>query len=246
MAAGLSCSQVGNRASGASGRRGIIKYADLSALAAISASADTTSAISHGEVSEIFERFTERARQIVVLAQDEARQLKHNYIGTEHILLGILREQEGLANRVLAEFGITQDHLRAWIKDEIGEGDEVITGQLPFTPRAKKILEFALREALSLGHNYIGTEHVLLGLVREVEGAAHEYLEAMEVTAQKVRDNIVRQLSSLGGRRPVEPADQIRIAIRSIQQGIQSINRGLNSLEAALEQEMPKDPDEDK
>ena len=115
----------------------------------------------------MFERFTERARQVVVLAQDEARALKHNYIGTEHILLGLLREEEGLAARVLESLDITVEEVRAQVARIVGQGDEVTTGQIPFTPRAKKVLELALREALSLGHNYIGTEHILLGLVRE-------------------------------------------------------------------------------
>src|SRR5207248_887978 len=120
----------------------------------------------------MFERFTERARQVVVLAQDEARALKHNYIGTEHILLGLLREEEGLAARVLESLDITVEEVRAQVARIVGQGDEVTTGQIPFTPRAKKVLELALREALSLGHNYIGTEHILLGLVREHEGLA--------------------------------------------------------------------------
>ena len=120
----------------------------------------------------MFERFTERARQVVVLAQEEARTLKHNYIGTEHILLGLLREEEGLAARVLESLDITVEEVRAQVARIVGQGDEVTTGQIPFTPRAKKVLELALREALSLGHNYIGTEHILLGLVRENEGVA--------------------------------------------------------------------------
>ena len=113
--------------------------------------------------SHVFERFTERARQVVVLAQDEARALKHNYIGTEHILLGLLREEEGLAARVLESLDITVEEVRAQVARIVGQGDEVTSGQIPFTPRAKKVLELALREALSLGHNYIGTEHILLG-----------------------------------------------------------------------------------
>ncbi len=120
----------------------------------------------------MFERFTERARQVVVLAQDEARALKHNYIGTEHVLLGLLREEEGLAARVLESLGVSVEEVRVHVARIVGQGDEVTTGQIPFTPRAKKVLELSLREALSLGHNYIGTEHVLLGLLREREGVA--------------------------------------------------------------------------
>jgi ATP-dependent Clp protease ATP-binding subunit ClpC len=148
----------------------------------------------------LFERFTERARQVVVLAQDEARALKHNYIGTEHILLGLLREEEGLAARVLESLDITVEEVRAQVARIVGQGDEVTTGQIPFTPRAKKVLELALREALSLGHNYIGTEHILLGLVRENEGVAARILLDFDADAEKIRNEIIRMLSGPGRR----------------------------------------------
>src|SRR5689334_16932509 len=148
----------------------------------------------------MFERFTERARQVVVLAQDEARTLKHNYIGTEHILLGLLREEEGLAARVLDTLDITVEEVRAQVARIVGQGDEVTTGQIPFTPRAKKVLELALREALSLGHNYIGTEHILLGLVRENEGVAARILLDFDADAEKIRNEIIRMLSGPGRR----------------------------------------------
>ena len=148
----------------------------------------------------VFERFTERARQVVVLAQDEARALKHNYIGTEHILLGLLREEEGLAARVLEQLDITVEEVRAQVARIVGQGDEVTTGQIPFTPRAKKVLELALREALSLGHNYIGTEHILLGLVRENEGVAARILLDFDADAEKIRNEIIRMLSGPGRR----------------------------------------------
>src|ERR687886_588959 len=137
----------------------------------------------------VFERFTERARQVVVLAQDEARALKHNYIGTEHILLGLLREEE----------------VRAQVARIVGQGDEVTSGQIPFTPRAKKVLELALREALSLGHNYIGTEHILLGLVRENEGVAARILLDFDADAEKIRNEIIRMLSGPGRRQQGAP-----------------------------------------
>src|SRR5919201_678145 len=136
----------------------------------------------------MFERFTERARHVVVLAQGEARGLKHNSIGTEHILLGLLREEEGLAARVLESLDITVEEVRAQVARIVGQGDEVTTGQIPFTPRAKKELE--LREALSLGHNYIGTEHILLGLVRENEGVAARILLDFDADAEKIRNEI--------------------------------------------------------
>ena len=120
----------------------------------------------------MFERFTERSRQVVVLAQDEARALNHDFIGTEHILLGLLREEEGLAARVLESLEITVEEVRAGVARIVGQGDEVTTGQIPFTPRAKKVLDLSLREALSLGHNYSGTEHILRGLGRENDGVA--------------------------------------------------------------------------
>ena len=148
----------------------------------------------------MFERFTERARQVVVLAQDEARALKHNYIGTEHILLGLLREEEGLAARVLESLDITVEEVRAQVARIVGQGDEVTNGQIPFTPRAKKVLELALREALSLGHNYIGTEHILLGLVRENEGVAARILLDFDADAEKIRNEIIRMLSGPGRR----------------------------------------------
>src|SRR5438128_784147 len=149
----------------------------------------------------MFERFTERARQVVVLAQEEARTLKHNYIGTEHILLGLLREEEGLAARVLESLDITVERVRAQVVRIVGSGEEVTSGQIPFTPRAKKVLELALREALSLGHNYIGTEPILLGLVRENEGVAARILLDFDADSEKIRNEVIRMLSGPGGRR---------------------------------------------
>jgi ATP-dependent Clp protease ATP-binding subunit ClpC len=143
----------------------------------------------------MFERFTERARQVVVLAQEEARALKHNYIGTEHLLLGLLREEEGVAARVLDSLQISTEEVRAAVVRIVGTGEEVATGQIPFTPRAKKVLELALREALSLGHNYIGTEHILLGLIREDEGVAARILLDLDAEPEKIRNEVMRTLS---------------------------------------------------
>ena len=159
----------------------------------------------------MFERFTERARQVVVLAQDESRVLKHNYIGTEHILLGLLREKEGLAARLLASFGVTVEDVRTQVVQAVGEGEEDLkTGQIPFTPQAKKALELSLREALDLGHDYIGTEHVLLGLVRAHRGLAARLLESFGADADTVRDATLELLSGeaprphSAERRPVD------------------------------------------
>src|SRR3979411_1228095 len=148
----------------------------------------------------MFERFTERARQVVVLAQEEARTLKHNYIGTEHIGLVLLRGEEGLAAGVLESLDITVERVRGQVVSIVGSGEEVTSGQIPFTPRAKKVLELALREALSLGHNYIGTEHILLGLVRENEGVAARILLDFDADSEKIRNEVIRMLSGPGSR----------------------------------------------
>src|ERR1700760_3208777 len=124
----------------------------------------------------MFERFTGKARHVIVLAQEEARLLSHNYIGTEHILLGLLGEPESVAGTVLASFQLTRDSTRAEVEDRVGRGKKAPSGHIPFTPRAKKTLELSLREALALGHNYIGTEHILLGLIREGDGVAASIL----------------------------------------------------------------------
>jgi hypothetical protein len=153
----------------------------------------------------VFERFTERARMVVVMAQEEARTLRHNYIGTEHILLGLLREQDGLAARALGSLDITSERVRELVVRIVGSGEEVTSGQIPFTPRAKVVLELALREALSLSHNYIGTEHILLGLVRENEGVATRILLDLGADSEKTRNEVIRMLSGPGGHQS-EPA----------------------------------------
>jgi ATP-dependent Clp protease ATP-binding subunit ClpA len=152
----------------------------------------------------VFERFTERARDVVVFAQDEARQLKHNYIGTEHLLLGLLREEEGLARRFLVVQGVTLEDARREVKRVIGVGGDVASGQIPFTPRAKKALESALREAQALGHNYIGTEHILLGVEDQDEGVAAQILLDLGLSAELVRSEIFRMLTA-PRRRKQEP-----------------------------------------
>jgi ATP-dependent Clp protease ATP-binding subunit ClpC len=146
----------------------------------------------------VFERFTDRGRRVVVLAQEEARMLNHNYIGTEHILLGLTREQEGVAGRALASLDISLEAVRNEVREIIGEGEEVSVGHIPFTPRAKKVLELALREALQLGHNYIGTEHLLLGLIREGEGVAAQVLQKLGADLDRVRHTVIQQLSGYG------------------------------------------------
>ena len=124
----------------------------------------------------MFERFTDRARRVVVLAQDEAKALNHNYIGTEHLLLGLISEGEGVAAKALESLDISLEAVRAQVEEIIGHGTSTPTGHIPFTPRAKKVLELSLREALQMNHSYIGTEHILLGLIREGEGVAAQVL----------------------------------------------------------------------
>ncbi len=151
----------------------------------------------------MFERFTDRARRVVVLAQEEARMLNHNYIGTEHILLGLIHEGEGVAAKALESLGISLDAVRSQVTEIIGEGQQAPSGHIPFTPRAKKVLELSLREALQLGHNYIGTEHILLGLIREGEGVAAQVLTKLGADLNRVRQQVIQLLSGYQGKEPV-------------------------------------------
>src|SRR5690554_6742360 len=151
----------------------------------------------------MFERFTDRARRVVVLAQEEAKMLNHNYIGTEHILLGLIHEGEGVAAKALESLGISLDAVREQVQDIIGQGQQQPTGHIPFTPRAKKVLELSLREALQLGHNYIGTEHILLGLIREGEGVAAQVLVKLGADLNRVRQQVIQLLSGYQGKETV-------------------------------------------
>ncbi len=147
----------------------------------------------------MFERFTDRARRVVVLAQEEARMLNHNYIGTEHILLGLIHEGEGVAAKALESLNISLEAVRQQVEEIIGQGQAAPTGHIPFTPRAKKVLELSLREALQLGHNYIGTEHILLGLIREGEGVAAQVLQKLGADLNRVRQTVIQLLSGYTG-----------------------------------------------
>ncbi len=153
----------------------------------------------------MFERFTDRARRVVVLAQEEARMLNHNYIGTEHILLGLIHEGEGVAAKALESMNISLEAVRQQVEEIIGQGQAAPTGHIPFTPRAKKVLELSLREALQLGHNYIGTEHILLGLIREGEGVAAQVLQKLGADLNRVRQTVIQLLSGYTGGKG-EPA----------------------------------------
>ena len=145
----------------------------------------------------MFERFSDRARRVVVLAQEESRRLNHNYIGTEHLLLGLTSEREGVAAQVLLSLGVSLDAVRTQVEEIIGRGDDSPAGHIPFTPRSKKVLELSLREALALGHNYIGTEHILLGLIREGEGVAAQVLVKLGADLPVVRDRVITALGAM-------------------------------------------------
>src|ERR1700750_688467 len=156
----------------------------------------------------MFERFTDRARRVVVLAQEEARMLSHNYIGTEHILLGLIHEGEGVAAKALESLDISLEAVRQQVEEIIGQGQQAPSGHIPFTPRAKKVLELSLREALQLGHNYIGTEHILLGLIREGEGVAAQVLVKLGADLNRVRQQVLQLLSGYQGKEPAESSGQ--------------------------------------
>ena len=149
----------------------------------------------------MFERFTDRARRVVVLAQEEARMLEHGYIGTEHLLLGLIHEGEGVAAKALEALEIDLDGVRQQVEAIIGRGQQPPSGHIPFTPRAKRVLELSQRESDQMGHHYIGTEHILLGLVRENEGVAARILLDFDADSEKIRNEVIRMLSGPGGRR---------------------------------------------
>jgi ATP-dependent Clp protease ATP-binding subunit ClpC len=152
---------------------------------------------------QVFEKFTDKARRVVVLAQEEAKLLNHNYIGTEHILLGLIHEGEGVAAKALEALGINLEQVREQVQEIIGQGQQAPSGHIPFTPRAKKVLELSLREALQLGHSYIGTEHLLLGLIREGEGVAAQVLTKLGADTNKVRQQVIQLLSGFQGKEAV-------------------------------------------
>jgi ATP-dependent Clp protease ATP-binding subunit ClpA len=197
----------------------------------------------------MFERFTNRARHVVVLAQEEARLLNHNYIGTEHILLGLLGEPESIAGTVLTSFGITLDGVRVEVEDAVGRGKKKLSGHIPFTPRAKKTLELSLREALSIKHNYIGTEHILLGLIREGEGVAAQILRK-HADLLEIRLAVLNAVSADDPGEPAEGTEETNAVLRWLRQRLSRHGaslpfrpelptvetRGTPAVEAALQQ----------
>jgi ATP-dependent Clp protease ATP-binding subunit ClpC len=205
----------------------------------------------------MFERFTERARRVVVLAQEESRLLGHNYIGTEHLLLGLLAEQQGVAARALRSLGITLDAAREQVREIIGPGQQEVRGHIPFTPRAKKILELSLREALKLGSEVISTEHLLLGLVDEGAGVGAQILERLGAAAPAVREAViilaeaepepepatpeagVRRTFAYKAGPPVEAPAEFRELIARIDRRLAAIERHLGIADAPDAQEEP-------
>jgi ATP-dependent Clp protease ATP-binding subunit ClpC len=192
----------------------------------------------------MFERFTERARRVVVHAQEEARDLNHSYIGTEHLLLGLMREPESAAARALRELGIGQDGVREQVVEIVGRGSDAPPGHIPFTPRAKKVLELSLREALQLSHNYIGTEHILLGLIREGHGVAAKVLASLGGDLSRVRDKVI-ELAPAGTGEARAQAGSVRVVGSSVQ-----LEEIMNRLEtiirrlAAIERHLGIEPSE--
>jgi ATP-dependent Clp protease ATP-binding subunit ClpA len=181
----------------------------------------------------MFERFTDRARRVVVLAQEEARMLNHNYIGTEHILLGLAHEGEGVAAKALESLGISLDAVRQQVEEIIGQGQQALSGHIPFTPRAKEVLELSRREASQLGHNYIGTEHILLGLVREGDGVAAQVLVKLGADLKTVRQQVIQLIGGkrpeAGGRVPREGA-----VVTEVQARLNAVEGSLAAVEARV------------
>src|SRR5881275_1245907 len=162
----------------------------------------------------MFERFTDRARRVVVLAQEEARMLNHNYIGTEHILLGLIHEGEGVAAKALESLGISLEAVRQQVEEIAGRGQQAPGGHIPFTPRAKKVLELSLRESTGLGHRYIGTEHILLGLIREGQGVAAQVLVKLGADLSRTRQQVIELLHGPGAGKLAESTPWGRLSGR--------------------------------
>jgi Clp amino terminal domain, pathogenicity island component len=187
----------------------------------------------------MFERFTDRARRVVVLAQEEARMLYHGYVGTEHILLGLIHEGEGVAAKALESLGISLEAVRAQVEEIIGQGQQIPSGHIPFTPRAKKVMELSLREALQLGHDYIGTEHILLGPIREGDGVAAQVLIRLGADLNRVRQQVIALLYQ---------SKEPRLARRPAEEGapLPEVQARLDAIEdwlAAVEQRVGTGPD---
>jgi ATP-dependent Clp protease ATP-binding subunit ClpA len=194
----------------------------------------------------MFERFTDRARKVVVLAQEEARVLHHDYIGTEHILLGLIHEGEGVAAKALESLGISLEAVRQQVEEIIGHGQQAPSGHIPFTPRAKKVLELSLREAQQLGHNYIGTEHILLGLIREGDGVAAQVLVPLGATLSRVRQQVVELLHGYRGETQAARATATPTPPPSLERQLARLvsrMKGIESRLSAIELRLGDGPD---
>jgi len=181
----------------------------------------------------MFERFTDRARRVVVLAQEEARLLNHSYIGTEHILLGLIHEGEGVAAKALESLSISLEAVRNQVEEIIGQGQQAPSGHIPFTPRAKKVLELSLREALQLGHNYIGTEHILLALLREGEGVAAQVLVKLGADLNRVRQQVLQLLHGRSAEEsvPARSAERELRLLPAVKTRLESVEQRLTAIE---------------
>jgi ATP-dependent Clp protease ATP-binding subunit ClpA len=189
----------------------------------------------------MFERFTDRARRVIVLAQEEARMLDHNYIGTEHILLGLIHEGDGVAAKALTSLEISLEVVRVQVEEIIGRGQHAPSGHIPFTPRAKKVLELTRREAEHLGHNYIGTEHILLGLIREGNGVAAQVLVVLGADLNRVRQTVIALMHGHPAKEPVSTrsAAQHLRGLPAVQTRMEAVEQRL----AAIEQRLGTGPD---
>jgi ATP-dependent Clp protease ATP-binding subunit ClpC len=183
----------------------------------------------------VFERFTDSARRVVVAAQEESRRLNHNYIGTEHVLLGLLYEGRGLAATVLTDFGLTLEMVRADVEEMVGPGESTPGAHIPFTPRAKKILELSLREALQLHHNYISTEHILLGLIRENEGVATQVLALHEIDPQRMREQLLEGAKTRRVRRFGQNPEDVVLLTPSFGTRLERMQESLDRIERRLD-----------
>jgi ATP-dependent Clp protease ATP-binding subunit ClpC len=187
----------------------------------------------------VFERFTDRARRVIVYAQEEARLLSHDYVGTEHLLLGLVHDGQGVAAKTLESLGIRLEAVRVQVEAIIGRGQRAPSGHVPFTPRAKKVLELSLREAKQLGHNYIGTEHLLLGLIREGEGVAAQVLLTLSGDLSRVRQQVLQLLSGYAGG--VQAAARTRLVRMAVPDDLREAEEQLSQVrrekEAAVEAE---------
>ena len=189
----------------------------------------------------MFERFTDRARRVMVLAQEEARMLNHDYVGTEHLLLGLIHEGEGVAANALESLGIGLDAVRQQVEEIIGQGQQAPSGHIPFTPRAKKVLELSLRESLQLGHHYIGTEHILLGLIREGDGVAAQVLVNLGADLNRVRQQVIQLLHGYQGKEPTPGGTAARE--RRLRPAVAALLEDVEQRLAAVEQRLGTGPD---